>query len=313
MVDYQRRAMIEEEDLYSFRQSSQIAGQCGFIGYLRGDFGPSGDCFYSSWFDGDRADLKTPEFKQEFDEIINDLREEGDILYDRKSLEEYFNSTPQARMKELAFDKSSVCCGIRVDTEKYAYLFRLNPFSGDYNVSVHCYVKDWLDKHIQNARKGIRFINPAYKVKFRLKDGDKVRFVYSDGDTEDRVARYIDEYHVEIGNVIYHICELAEKLERAKAKLIPLRSTLPESCYTYVISDNCIGIIKKGESGYYKTDISFFGADNAQEIIDEYNDRLGVTPAQAKAMQAGSMFGWDTLAADPAQYDTDGNLLKNRI
>ena len=312
MADFEKRAMIEEEDIYTFRQSSQISGQCGLIGYLRGDFGSTGDEFFSSWFDY-RGDLKTPEFKEEFDKLINELQEEGDILHDLYSLTEYCKQYPQTKMSTVLQGAGTDSYGCRIDSEKYAYLFRLNPIRYDYNVTIHCYVKAWLDKHIQNARKGIRFIDSAYKSKYRLKDGDMVRFIFADGEIVDNVARYIDEYHVEIGKVIYHICELAERTERSGAKIIPLRSTLPDTCYTYVLSDNCIGIIKKGESGYYKTDISFLGVDDALEITAEYNSKMGVSIAQEKAMQAGSMFGWDTLAADPTNYDACGNPIKNRV
>ena len=79
MIDYEKRAMIEAEDKYTFRQSSQISSQTGLIGYLRADMDTDGNGFFSSWNDY-RKDLKTDEFKQELDEVINSLREEGDLL-----------------------------------------------------------------------------------------------------------------------------------------------------------------------------------------------------------------------------------------
>ena len=43
MIEYEKRAMIEAEDKYTFRQSSQISGQTGLIGYLRADMDTDGN------------------------------------------------------------------------------------------------------------------------------------------------------------------------------------------------------------------------------------------------------------------------------
>ena len=208
MAEYEKRAMTEEEDKYTFSQSSQISGQTGLIGYLRADMDTDGNGFFSTWFDW-RKDLKTDEFKAELDEVINSLREEGDILHNRGALAVYCRSTPQARM-----DTEQEYYGVRVDTEKYAYLMRLNPNKGEYNLYCYCYRRDWLDDHIRQARRGIRFIKPNYEEKFRIADGEKVRITLSDGEQFDRVCRYIDDYHLEIGDICFHICELAEKIEQ---------------------------------------------------------------------------------------------------
>ena len=114
MIEFEKRAMIEAEDKYTFRQSSQISGQTGLIGYLRADMDTDGNGFFSSWNDW-RKDLKTDEFKAEFDEVINSLREEGDILHNRKALASYCYSTPQSKMQT-----EQDYYGVRVDTEKYA-------------------------------------------------------------------------------------------------------------------------------------------------------------------------------------------------
>ena len=305
-MDFEKRAMTEEEDKYTFRQSAQISGQCGLIGHLRADMDTDGNGFFSSWFDY-RADLKTDEFKQELDEVINSLREEGAILHSRSDLAKYCFATPQSRM-----NTEQDYYGVRVDTEKYAYLLRLNPNKGEYNVYCYCYRRDWLDRHMQQARKGIRFINSNYKELFRIPDGDTVRIQIS-GETRDRVARYIDDYHVEVGDNLYHICEFAERVESAGAKVIPLRSSLPERCYVYVQTENEIGLLRKGETGYYKTDISLYDAEDAKQFVEDINKKLGVTKAQAEAMKAGSMFGWNVPVADPKNYDAQGLLIKQKI
>lgn len=93
MIEYEKRAMIEVEDKYTFRQSTQISMQTGLIGHLRADMDTDGNGFFSSWFDF-REELKTDEFKAELDDVINSLREEGDILHNHRALTKYCYCTP---------------------------------------------------------------------------------------------------------------------------------------------------------------------------------------------------------------------------
>ena len=115
--------------------------------------------------------------------------------------------------------------GFRVDTENYAYLLRCNPTKGDYNFYCFCYERKWLDRHMQNARSGIRFITPDYKEIFRIQDDDKIRIVQPDGKTRDFTCRYIDDCHLEVGSGLYHICEFAEIMEHNGSKVKPLDDT----------------------------------------------------------------------------------------
>lgn len=305
MMDLDMRALTEKEDKYTFSNSMQISMQCGLIGHLRADMDSDGNGFFSSWEDY-RKELKTDEFKDEFDKVINSLREEGDILYNRKSLAKYCYSSPQAKM-----NNEQDYYGVRVDTQKYAYLFRLNPNKGEYNLYCYCYIKDWLDKHIRSAEKGIRFITPEYKEKFRISDGEKIRITFSDGEVKDRVCRYIDDSHVEVGDDLYHICEFAERMEQCGATFIPLRSDLPEVCYSILPSTGDVIIIKHGESGYYRSEYSTEDKAFNREFANDRNANLGVSKAQVEAMLAGSMYGWDVPAADPKSYDENGTPLRN--
>ena len=304
-MDLDMRALTEKEDKYTFSNSMQISMQCGLIGHLRADMDSDGNGFFSSWFDF-REELKTDEFKDEFDKVINSLREEGDILYNRKSLAKYCYSSPQAKM-----NNEQDYYGGRIDTEKYAYLCRLNPNKGEYNLYCYCYIKDWLDKHIRSAEKGIRFITSEYKEKFRISDGEKIRITFSDGEVKDRVCRYIDDSHVEVGDDLYHICEFAERMEQCGATFIPLRSDLPEVCFSILPSTGDVIIIKHGESGYYRCEYSTEDKAFNREFANDRNANLGVSKAQVEAMLAGSMYGWDVPAADPKSYDVNGTLLRN--
>lgn len=211
------RPFTETERRYSYTQSMQLQGQTGSIGYLRGDFDKSGYGFFTSWFDH-RKHLKTDEFKAEIDEVINALRsEENGLLKDRPSMTKYAGQYPDS-----SFDGNfGTESGFRVDTEKYAYLIRCNPTPGDYNFYCYCYISEWLDKHMKNAECGIRFIDPEYKELFRIPDGGKIVITSEWGEKTEHLCRYIDEYHAEIGNNLYHICEFAERIQKNGASCEP--------------------------------------------------------------------------------------------
>ena len=277
MIEYEKRAMIEAEDKYTFRQSTQISMQTGLIGHLRTDMDTDGNGFFSSWFDF-REELKTDGFKAEFDDVINSLREEGDILHNRRALAKYCYCTPQSRMQE-----EPGYYGVRVDTEKYAYLLRLNPDRGEYNLYCYCYRRDWLDQHLKDAEKGIRFIDSHYKELFRIPDGGKVKIHYSWNEEQIRTCRYIDDYHVEIGSNLYHICEFAERMEYGGHTCEPVRDNLPERCYSVLSGSDEIIIIKRGEKGYFKTDIPVTDKDEARSIANEYNAIHSCAEAKASA------------------------------
>ena len=302
------RPVTLPERSYTYSQSQQISMQTGFIGYLRADMDSNGEGFFSSWNDF-RKDLKTQAFKDEFDEVINGFRDEGYFLHNRAALSKYCNSHPEA-----SFGKDSLGnereYGVRVNTDQYAYLMRLNPHKGEYNLYCYCYVREWLDRHLKQAERGIRFITPHYEEKFRIPDGDKIRITSSWGEKNDRTCRYIDEYHLEVGNNPYHICELAELMERNGATITPLRSSLPERCHSVLPSSGELIAIRRGEKGYFPSEFS--SADEAENRIfaDDRNTKNGGSKAQEAAMLAGSMFGWDAPVADPKNYDENGTPIQ---
>ena len=94
---------------------------------------------------------------------------------------------------------------------------------------------------------------------------------------------------------------------------------LPEWCYVYLPSTRGLGIIQRGEKGCLEdqlftppSPLAPSGKATGELLARQKNAQLGVTPAQAAAMSAGSMFGWDCPAADPRAYDVHGILKKNK-
>lgn len=213
------RPITPNEWKYTYSQSMQLEGQTGNIGHLRGDFDRSGQGFFTTWFDT-RKQWKTDEFKTELDEVINALRsDEYGLLKSRPAMSAYAHRYPDSAVK------GNYCTeyGFRADTEKYAYLLRCNSTRGDYNFYCYCYVKEWLDRHIAHAEKGIRFIDPNYKELFRIPDGGKIAVTAAWGERTEHVCRYIDEYHTEVGSNLFHICEFAERMEKNGAAYEPIQ------------------------------------------------------------------------------------------
>ena len=83
---------------------------------------------------------------------------------------------------------------------------------------------------MKQAEKGIRFIDSNYNNLFKVPDGGRIKVTYPDGEVAEKVCRYIDEYHAEIGGGscnLFHICEFAERMENCRAKVEPI-DTMPE-------------------------------------------------------------------------------------
>ena len=118
-MEFDLRALTEAEEKYTYSQSMQISMQTGLLGYLRADMGRNGTDFFSDWFDF-RKELKTEDFKKEFDTMIDSYRKDGKFLSNRSALAEFCQTLKCFKNDDRSF-------GVRVDSDNYAYLCRLNP------------------------------------------------------------------------------------------------------------------------------------------------------------------------------------------
>ena len=73
--------------------------------------------------------------------------------------------------------------------------------------------------------------------------------------------------------------------------VLTVLAKLPPMCAARLPSTNKPILIKRGVAGYWPAPDSL--------DVEAMNARHGITAAQVKAMQAGSMFGWDAPLADP--------------
>ena len=304
--EYVVKPLVGKEYLYTYCNSHQISTQTGLIGYIRADMGTNGDEFHSIW-NGFRDDLHTSDFNKEMVRLIRSFTNEGGFLSNRDELKKFCLNEENTFRFETGRD-----FGVRINTLDYAYLMRLNPNKNEYNLYCFCYQKDWLNSHIERAKQGIRFIDSRYKDLFKIEDGDKIMIVSETEQNEPVTCRYIDEYHFEYERSLFHICEFAEKVERANKWVIPIRSSLPEQCYVYVAPDNKIGIINKGEQGFVDSKAGVSDPSENKRIVNELNDKLGVTPTQRAAMRSGALFGWDKPYANPQNYNEKGEYVKSK-
>lgn len=84
-----------------------------------------------------------------------------------------------------------------------------------------------------------------------------------------------------------------------------LAEGLPELCFSTLLTTGDLICIKRGETGYYPSDWDTGDKEKNVELAEQLNEQLGVTMWQRKAMEVGSMYGWDVPGADPAKYLED--------
>jgi hypothetical protein len=210
------------------RMEGEQAERHGFIGYMRADFGRSGGEFWNTWFDTQRH-LKTYDFKNEFQEVIDSLRNDGD--------EPPFGS--RSSLQKFLFDQKGLplhnnANGFKIQTPDYTYAVYCSPSCGDYDVRVFTYDN--------------RYLLP----------------------------------------------ELTGQHE------------LPFDCVSTLPSTGEVIYIMNGDRGYQTWARSSPDPAVNRQMVDEQNQKMGVTRAQEAAMLGGSINGWDTPAAKPWNYDANG-------
>ncbi|MFG6373886.1 MAG: DUF4314 domain-containing protein [Oscillospiraceae bacterium] len=86
-----------------------------------------------------------------------------------------------------------------------------------------------------------------------------------------------------------------------------LADGLPELCFSTLLTSGDLICIKRGETGYFPSEWDTGDKEQNVELADQLNEQLGVTMWQRKAMEVGSMCGWDVPGADPAKYLEDSD------
>lgn len=116
-----------------FYSRSSRESEC--IGHLRGDFGRDGNGFWTSWFPHEAAAYNTPEFRIEFQSLVDSLRKS--LLKDRPFMRRYLREHPNIIEQSGYIEQHGYCA----QTGRYEYYIRCNPCVGDYNFYIYCYLR----------------------------------------------------------------------------------------------------------------------------------------------------------------------------
>lgn len=164
---------------------------------------------------------------------------------------------------------------------------------------------------MKKAEKGIRFIDSRYNQLFRIADGGRIKLEYPDGKSDIKICRFIDEYHVEVGITLFHICEFAERMEKSDVKYTPIIPALPDFCYSTLPSTGELIQIKFGTHGYSSCTVPPEWKGKERKLADQYNAKLNVSKQQEAAMIHGSKYGWNTKDANFRNYNKLGKAIKH--
>ncbi len=130
----------------NFFHNSKTEQTKGLIGYIRGDFGKNGDEFYHTWFDNNEK-LKTDEFKEDFDKVMNTLRER--LFTERSWMRSVAHNHPETKINSEITDSY----GMFAETNRYEYDIRLITENENYDFYIYCYDKRFQEPQYLNSRR----------------------------------------------------------------------------------------------------------------------------------------------------------------
>lgn len=160
-------------------------------------------------------------------------------VYDR-FLKVRWDDAPGDNMQEIRFLLASVCSQLLsrenmalyfiCTGREYTFLLELSdlrpkysdPFSVKMTYKCQIFETESFKRYMDKSANGIRFITPQYKEEFRIKNGNCVEVIYSNGTRKCFPCYYVDDTHFLIDKSIYHICEFADMIQKIGAVCQPV-------------------------------------------------------------------------------------------
>ena len=129
---------------------------------------------------------------------------------------------------------------------------------------------------------------------------------YVSGQASDGWGESFEQHEISVhdGQLYVHLWNFDDwSIETEQERFgVGLAKGLPSFCYSTLPSTGELITIQRGESGFYTSSWGTDSRDENLRIADEKNREMGVTDAQRRAMEVGSMCGWNVPGADPACY-----------
>lgn len=121
-----RPALSEEAGLF-YALSKERDVELGTIGHVRIDFGSGGKEFWHTWWPRGKEELNSSAFREELEELVNELRENGPL----KDLSAMYNYCANHNGAIPGGWRQNY--GYIMETESYRYYLRCSPGQGDYH------------------------------------------------------------------------------------------------------------------------------------------------------------------------------------
>lgn len=150
-----RPASSDEAGLFFSTLNEAEDRQRACVGHIRLDFGSGGREFWHTWWDHNGGELITSEFKAEFQQVVDELRERGP-LKNLAAMSEYCDAHPAGKLED------GNGFGVITESEQYRYCLRCCPRQGDYNGYLYVY-----DKHQQELNITPDELEPDPDIKMR--------------------------------------------------------------------------------------------------------------------------------------------------
>lgn len=136
-----RPASPDEAGLF-FSQNEKDT-ELGTVGHLRADFGHGGGEFWSTWWPHNEDVLNTPKFKEELQELVDELRKNGP-LSNLSAMSTYCRDHSDGKLS----NSSGESFGYVTESDHYRYCLRCTPAQGEYNAYLYIY-----DKRVQEMNE----------------------------------------------------------------------------------------------------------------------------------------------------------------